>query len=108
MIISMPQPVHDRRAEKPKPMQFTKRDGRILEAIHAYDGMLGDYQIKRLGFFTGERQLRGRMGLLFQHGYVARPDRKRRAALDCVIYWLDERGAEYVAGLYGQDLSEFK
>ncbi|NLF79094.1 MAG: hypothetical protein GX573_25660 [Chloroflexi bacterium] len=89
-----------RRVTDPPAMHFTRRDGRILEAIHACDGMLGDYQIRRM-FFTGERQCRGRLSLLFQHGYLARPDRRLRASLACMVYWLDRRGAEYVAGLSG-------
>ena len=85
-------------------MRFARRDGRILETIHVFDGMW-DYQIRRL-FFTGERQARGRLSLLYQHGYLARPDRRRRASLPCMVYWLDRRGGEYVAGLSGQDVRE--
>ena len=88
-------------------MHFTPRDRRILEAVHAFDGLLGDYQIRRL-FFTGERQARGRLALLYQHGYLARPDRRRRASLPCMVYWLDKRGGEYVAGLSGQEVREFR
>jgi len=84
-------------------MHFTQRDGCILEAVHAFDGMLGDYQLRRM-FFTGERQCRGRLRLLFQQGYLARPDRKRRASLPCMTYWLDRRGAQYVAGLSGSSV----
>ena len=43
------------RPDHPKHMKFTARDGRILEAIHAYDGILADYQIRAL-FFSGESQ----------------------------------------------------
>jgi hypothetical protein len=87
-------------------MRLTERDKRILEAIHAYDGMLTDDQIQAL-FFTGKTQMQGRTRLLFQHGYLNRPDRRQRASLPYMIYWLTERGAAFVAGLAGQDLAEF-
>lgn len=86
------------RIEKPPNMKFTERDGLILEAIHAFDGLLADYQIQRL-FFSGKRQMQYRMSLLFQHGYVARPDRRRRFSLYSMVYWLDKKGFEYVLGL---------
>src|SRR5260221_2042599 len=86
--------IHSKRAaiytrpHEPKPMRFTARDGRILEAIHAYDGTLADFQIKQL-FFTGESQMRLRMRFLYQNGYVTRPDHKRRASLKHMVYFLD-------------------
>jgi hypothetical protein len=88
-------------------MRFTKRDGLILETIHAFDGMMGEYQIRCL-FFRGERRAKERLSMLFHNGYLARPDRRRRASISCMVYWLAKRGAEYVAGLSGEDFSEFK
>lgn len=87
-------------------MRFTERDGHILEAIQAYDGLLADYQIQRL-FFTAERQCRGRLNILFRHGYLMRPDLKQRGSLPCMVNWLSKKGAAYVAGLYGQDIKSF-
>lgn len=103
-----PTDVTNQRTEaKPAPvMRITARDGRILEAIHAFDGVLSDAQIKRL-FFTGTSQMQLRMRLLFNHGYVARPDRRRRASIPNMVYWLTPQGAEYVAGLSGTPLGEF-
>jgi hypothetical protein len=95
----------DEKAPEPTPMVFTERDGRILVAIHAFDGLMGDYQIQRL-FFTGKRQMQARMKKLWQNGYVRRPGTRRRASLDCMVYWLDERGAEYVAGTLDQRVQE--
>ncbi|HKZ40580.1 MAG TPA: replication-relaxation family protein [Candidatus Hodarchaeales archaeon] len=95
------------RAENAPSMRLTERDRAILEAIHAFDGMLADYQIQRL-FFQGRRQMQHRMSLLFHHGYVSRPDRKKRAAITNMVYWLGKKGANYVAGLSGQNLNEFK
>jgi hypothetical protein len=87
-------------------MRLTARDGKILEAIHAFDGVLSDRQIKRL-FFSGTSQMQLRMRLLYQHGYVARPDRRRRASMTEMVYWLDTKGAAYVGGLSGVPLDEF-
>lgn len=95
------------RAENPPPMHLMARDRHILEAIHAYDGMMGDYQIRRL-FFTGERQTRGRLSLLYHNGYLNRPNRKQRASLDCMVYWLVRRGAAEVAGLAGTPANMFR
>ena len=88
------------------PMRLTDRDKRILETVHAYDGVMADEQIGRL-FFTGTTQRRVRTMLLYQHGYLNRPNRRQRAALPHMIYWLGERGAEFVAGLHGTALEEF-
>lgn len=87
-------------------MRLTERDGRILEAVHAYDGLLSFSQIQRL-FFTGRSQTQQRLKLLYQHGYLARPDKDRRRQLPEMIYWLDKKGAETVASLNGTPLSEF-
>src|SRR5579862_5131090 len=94
------------RPAQPTHMKFTARDGRILEAIHAYDGVLADYQIRAL-FFSGESQVKLRLRLLFQQGYLARPSYKKRASLTHMVYWLDTKGASYVAGLSGTTLKEF-
>jgi hypothetical protein len=87
-------------------MRFTERDQRILEAIHAYDGMLGYSQIKRL-FFTGKTQAETRLMLLYQNKYLNRPDKERRRRVPEMIYWLDRRGAEIVASLQGAPFLEF-
>ena len=71
-----------------------------------FDGVLSDEQIKRM-FFTGMSQLQFRMRLLYQNGYVARPDRRRRASIPRMVFWLTEHGAAYVAGLSGTPLAEF-
>lgn len=87
-------------------MQLTERDRRILEAIHAYDGLLSFSQIQRL-FFTGKSQTEQRLKLLYQHGYLARPAEERRRQLPEMVYWLDKKGAEIVASLSGASLGEF-
>jgi len=87
-------------------MQLTERDRHILEAIHAYDGLLSFSQIQRL-FFTGKSQAEQRLKLLYQHGYLSRPDEERRRQLPEMVYWLDKKGAEIVASLSGTPPSEF-
>ncbi len=94
------------RPTNPAHMKFTRRDGHILEAIHAYDGVLADYQIRTL-FFSGQSQVKLRLRLLFQQGYLARPSYKKRASLTHMVYWLDTKGAAYVAGLSGATINEF-
>src|SRR5260221_2450702 len=43
----------------------------------------------------------------YQIGYVTRPDQKRRASLKHMVYFLDSKGAAYVAGLSGTPLDDF-
>lgn len=88
-------------------MRLTARDTRILEAIHAYDGMLGFSQIRRL-FFTGKSQAEERLKLLYHHKYINRPNREQRMRLPEMIYWLDKSGAETVASLNSVPLGEFQ
>ena len=90
----------------PPKMQLTERDRRILEAVHAYDGILSFSQVQRL-FFTGKSQAELRLKLLYQHGYLNRLDRDQRRRLPDMIYWLDKKGAELVASLDGTPLNEF-
>ena len=61
-------------------MQLTERDKQMLEAIHFYDGMLADYQLRRLFFPTDTtgRYFKDRMSKLFHNRYVAKPGRKER------------------------------
>jgi hypothetical protein len=94
------------RIKNPLPMRLTERDIRILEAVHAYDGMLGFSQIKRL-FFTGKSQAEHRLKLLYQHRYLNRPDYDQRKRIPEMIYWLDKQGAEIVASKQGTPLGEF-
>jgi hypothetical protein len=94
------------RIKIPPAMRLTERDKCILEAIHAYDGLLSFSQVKRL-FFSGKSQAEQRLKLLYQNGYLNRPDRKQRLRLPEMVYWLDKRGAEVVASLEGLSLREF-
>ncbi len=87
-------------------MRLTDRDRHILEAVHAHEGLLSETQIRSL-FFSGRSATQTRLMLLYQHGYLNRPDRRQRAALTQMVYWLGERGAAVVAGLSGQTLSDY-
>lgn len=82
------------------------RDKRILEAIHAYDGLLSFSQIHRK-FFSNKSQAELRMRLLYQHRYVNRPELQQRRRVPEMVYWLDKNGAEVVASLNGTPISEF-
>lgn len=94
------------RVPNPPSMRLTPRDQRILEALHAFDGMLSFRQIQRM-YFTGESQAEQRMKLLYQNGYVDRPNQDQRRRLSEMIYWLDRKGAEFVASINGSTLTEF-
>lgn len=94
------------RVPNPPSMRLTERDKRILEAVHTYDGVLSFSQVQRL-FFTGKSQTEQRLKLLYQHRYLARPDKDQRRRLTEMIYWLDKKGAELIASLSGTPLPEF-
>lgn len=87
-------------------MRLTERDKRILEAIHAYDGMLSFSQIQRK-FFTGKSQAELRLRLLYHTGYVERPNEAQRRQMPEMIYWLGKKGAEVVASLSSTTLEGF-
>lgn len=90
-------------------MRLTKRDNKILEALHSYDGMLSLGQIDKL-FFSGKGRSRPRqrMRILYDNKYVGMPSERtiHRVPLGETIYWLDRRGAEVVAARKGSALSE--
>jgi hypothetical protein len=93
-----------------KSIRMTQRDKRILETIHAFDGMMSLKQIDRL-FFSGNGGTwpRERMRDLMNHGYVNMPDgaNEHRVPMGETIYYLDSNGAELVAGLNGELAKDF-
>lgn len=93
------------RSTSPLPIRLTSRDKRILETIHAYDGLLSLRQVDKL-FFSGKgrSQPRTRMRALFDNAYVQMPDPENihKVPLGETIYWLDRKGAAIVSGLRGQ------
>lgn len=103
------QPPYNRR-KHPPPLRLTERDRRILETLHAFDGMMSLKQIDRL-FFSGRGGTwpRHRMRLLFDSAYITMPDAANiyRIPLGETIYFLDAKGAEVVAALYGENAREF-
>lgn len=99
------------RSSSPSPIRLTARDKRILETIHAYDGLLSLRQIDRL-FFSGmgRSQPRARMRLLYDNAYVNMPDLQsiHQVPAGETIYWLDRKGAAIVAGLLGRPASRLR
>lgn len=99
------------RSSQPQPIRITSRDKRILETIHAFDGLLSLRQIDRLFFSGKERsQPRTRMRLLYDNAYVNMPDPENihQVPIGETIYWLDHKGASTVAGLRGQSVNQLK
>lgn len=98
------------RKKKPRLLKLTRRDKRILETIHAFDGMMSLKQIDRL-FFSGNGGTwpRERMRLLIDHGYLNTPEAAHihRVPMGETIYYLNIRGAEMVAGLNGDLAGDF-
>ncbi len=92
------------RRKPPLPLRLTERDRRILETLHAFDGMMSLRQLDRL-FFSGRggSWSRERLRALFDHGFVKMPDRAdmHRVPLGETVYFLDVKGAATVAALYG-------
>lgn len=83
---------------------------RIFETIHAFDGMMSYAQLKRL-FFPGKWDTgpQERLRLLYQNLYLDMPDddNVHRIPKGETVYWLDNAGAEVVAGLHGLELKDF-
>lgn len=98
-------------AERPKTVPglvLQPRDLELFEAVHAFDGVLSEEQIRRLFFKGGERACRYRLSKLWQNGYLAKPSREQRGHLPCMIYWLDELGAKAVASQQGAKFEQFQ
>ena len=96
----------DKRPKDVEEIDLTERDLDILKTIHSYDDLMGDYQLLRL-FFGSWTRARNRLKQLWENGYLARPDRRSRAALPCMIYWLDKQGKETLTHHYGIDPNSF-
>ena len=96
-----------KKAAKLRPIKLTDRDDSIFRWIWLFDGVMSAEQIQRLEFGSWHRA-RLRLGYLYQHGYLNRPDRHTRAGLPQMIYWLTAKSAERVAGSQGRPLKGFK
>src|SRR5260221_3131795 len=88
---------HYERTDTPPHMRLTDRDREVIAAIHTYDGILADYQLRAMFFPTDTtgRYFQERMSFLFHNGYIDKPYRQHRAELKYTTYWLDMKGAEY-------------
>jgi len=95
---------------KPTPIQLTERDGKILECIHAFDGVMSLKQIDHLFFSgTGGTWARERMRALVAHNLLCSPsqDEQHQVPSGEQVYWLGRAGAKLVAGLRGDGLQSF-
>lgn len=101
---------HYERAKEPPHMRLTDRDRELIAAIHAYDGMLAEYQIQQLFFpdVTDPRYVQDRLSKLFHNGYLAKPDEGRRRQIKWTVYWLGPKGVEMLAGDAGVPVTKFK
>ncbi len=95
-------------------MVLTQRDILILEVVYQYR-LMTSLQIEALLFpsATTHAQVRLRLRLLFQHGYLYRKEQLQRRSdgMKPFLYALDIRGAAELAALYGcalQDLDWHK
>lgn len=99
------------RAKRPGTLRLTDRDIRILECIHAFDGMMSLEQIDKL-FFSGQgrTQPRHRMRRLYDHNFVNKPTSQsiHQVPLGASIFWLGRKGAEMVASLQGRDFKDLQ
>lgn len=106
----MVHPESMQRLEKLASFRLTQRDIRILDTIHAFDGMMSLKQIDRL-FFSGfgRTQPRARMRKLLVHGFVdaPSPEDKHRVPFGETIFWLGRSGAEIVASMHGEPYRMF-
>jgi len=95
------------RKDTPPPMRFQVRDGRILQAIHAHDGLLARRQIKQLFWPKASAQaMERRLMLLFHAGYLNMPDADQRRvhAIPEPVVWLGWRGILFIASQSGLEI----
>ncbi len=93
-----------RRASEPPGMRFQKRDGALLAALYAYDGVLARRHLKDM--FWPDRTWRAmemRLSLLYHNAFLDWPSRQQRQtqAIPEPVCWLGWRGALWVAGREG-------
>src|SRR5689334_1181038 len=84
-------------------LDLQDRDRAMFAAIHEYDGVLADYQLRSLFYQkdTTGRYFLERMSKLIKHEYVGKPERKKRSQLEYTVFWLGTKGAELLAGQAG-------
>jgi len=89
------------RAEPPPAMRFQERDGAILQAIHAYDGVLARRHLKAMFWPDASwRAMEMRVSVLYHQGYLDWPDleQRRTKPIPEPICWLGWKGALWLAG----------
>ena len=82
-------------------MRFQERDGRLLETIYDYDGLVARRHLKELFWpeATG-RAMEKRLSLLYHNGYLDWPDAAQRRSQPVAepVVWLGWRGIAWLAG----------
>lgn len=96
-----------RRTEVPPPMILTGRDKAIIAAIHEHEGVLADWQLKKL-FFQSDRAMKARLSTLYHSRFLERCNRQEQASLGFMAYWLDEQGITYLCTQSGITPEELK
>jgi len=85
-------------------MKFQNRDGEILKAIYANDGVLAKRHLKAL-FWPDKtwRAMQVRLSKLFRAGYIEWPDRStyKTNPIPEPVCWLGWRGILFIAGMEG-------
>jgi hypothetical protein len=88
------------RKSTPPPLRFQARDGRILDTIYAYDGVMARRQIKHLFWPKASQQaMERRLSLLFHASYLNMPslEQRRSQPIPEPIVWLGWRGILHMA-----------
>ena len=85
----------------PKRWQFTDRDQKIVLAMARYEGFLSVPQVLDLFFpssAAARKRAYKRLELLWRAGYLKRPTKDERRCLPEMVYWLSQKGADFVKG----------
>lgn len=85
-------------------MRFQPRDGAILQALFAYDGILARRHLKAMFWPNASKQaMERRFSILHQHAYLNWPDeaQRRTKPIPEPVVWLGWKGILYLAGQAG-------
>lgn len=96
-----------RQAGERRGMRFQPRDGEMLWGIYNSDGVLARRHLKRMFWQNASlRAMLRRLSLLVEHDYLARPSRCqwKTKPIPEAIYWLDYRGAIWIAEQMGLEI----
>lgn len=93
------------RPDNPRPIRLTARDKAILQAIHLeFEEVMALRQLHRRFFAPATlAAARLRLRALFENRYLLQPNADEMHRAPEMVYWLDARGLEVVAGLGGDN-----